>query len=85
MNIGKKTQVPQHSVYNLDIMHIDQGIFSKEFSARVPDLDKQVTRLKAERESLNMVHTELLKTKHSSDSNRAGSSVDTIMKVIPCT
>lgn len=57
----------------------------KAISALVCDLAEEVTRLKAEKDNLNMALGEVLNTQLSTGSSKAGSSVDKIMKAIPRT
>lgn len=75
-------------------MYIYHGTSMKAVSAPVPDL-KELTilnylkendiRLKAENEILDMVHAELLKTLHDTESCRSVSSVNKMINEIPST
>lgn len=67
---------------NIYIEYIYPGTLLNEFSGRGRDFVEQFTILKAEKESVDMVHAELLQTKLSTGRRRAGISVDKMMNSI---
>lgn len=58
LNENLREKLNKHNILskNIDKIHNDQGISLKEVSTPVRDLKEQVTILKVEKESFNMLH-----------------------------
>lgn len=69
---------------NLQTAYIDQSIYLKEISSRVRHW-REGSSLQEQKDSYNMAYAELLKPQKTVGSNRAGSSVDSMIKDIPRT